>query len=61
MDMDTRGSTTIAVSVGKPSKDLPKGGVYNRLEKLLNHRKEPWNTVLERVLDFYEDGFDDGK
>jgi hypothetical protein len=61
MDMDTRGWTPIAVSVSKPTKDLPKGGSYNRMEKLLLHRKEPWDAVVVRLLDFWDQGHPDGK
>jgi len=54
-------TTTIAVTVGKPTKEKPKGGVYNRLERILATPKESWNSVIERLLDFYEGNFDDGK
>ena len=32
-----------------------EGFLFARMEKLLVHRKEPWNDVLTRLLDFYED------
>jgi len=51
MNMNERGTTSISVTVFKPTKDKPKGGVYNRLEKRLVFPKEKWNSVLERVLD----------
>ena len=54
MNMDKRGWTTVKVTVSPVCKELPKGGVYNRLEKHLIHRKEPWNDVIERLLDFFE-------
>jgi hypothetical protein len=62
--MKERGWTTIAVHVSPPSKEKPKGGVYNRLEKLLQYRKEPWNDALERILDELDEmrkRADDGK
>lgn len=61
MDMVKRGWTSIAVTVSPPNKDFPKGGVYNRLEKLLVRRKESWNSVIERLLDAYEQGLQNAK
>jgi len=55
------GKIPISVTIGKPTKEKPKGGVYDRLEKLLATPKESWNSVIERLLDFYESSFDDGK
>ena len=55
MDMNKPGTTTITITVGPSSQRMPRGGNYNRMEKLLVHRKEPWNDVLTRLLDFYED------
>ena len=52
--MYQRGYTTIAVSAGKPTKDKPKGGVYDRLDKLASHRKEPFGDIVERLLDFHD-------
>lgn len=50
MDMVKRW-TSIAVSISPPSKEFPKGGVYNRLEKRAVHPKESLNSVIERLLD----------
>jgi predicted P-loop ATPase/GTPase len=61
MDMDKLGWTSIAVSVSPPTKEIPKGGAYNRMEKLLLHRKEPWNMVVLRLLDYWDQGHPDGK
>jgi len=61
MDMKQRGSTTINVSVSPPTRERPRGGVYNRLEKLLKYKRETWDEVIERLLDFYEANMDDGK
>ena len=55
MDMTVPGTTTITISVGPSNPKQPRGGNYNRMEKLLVHRKEPWNDVLTRLLDYYED------
>ena len=54
MDMVKRW-TSIAVSISPPSKEFPKGGVYNRLEKLAAHPKESLNSIIERLLDFNEE------
>ena len=59
--MKKRGWTSIAVSFSPPTKEHPKGGVYNRLEKLLVRRKESWNSVIERLLDAYEQGLQNAK
>jgi hypothetical protein len=56
MDMKVPGTTTMTISVGPPTTRHPRGGNYNRMEKLLVHRKEPWDDVLTRLLDYYEDG-----
>lgn len=53
------GTTTISISVGPSTKDAPKGGNYNRMEKILVHRKEPWNDVLTRLLDYWDEGHKD--
>jgi hypothetical protein len=58
---EDRGWTTIAVTVGKPTAENPKGGVYNRLEKLLKYKRESWNEVIEELLDFFEAGKIAGK
>lgn len=55
MDMNKHGTTTITISVGPQSQKHPRGGNYNRMERLLIHRKEPWDDVLTRLLDHYED------
>ena len=54
MDMATRGWTTISVSVSPPCKQFPKGGTYQRLERLLLYKKETWDEVIIRLLDHYE-------
>jgi hypothetical protein len=52
--MRTRGWTTIALTVAKPTPENPKGGTYDRLEKLLRYKKESWDEVVARLLDIYE-------
>jgi hypothetical protein len=60
MDMHGRGWTTIAVSVGPPSKEHPKGGTYERLEQRLKYRKQSWDEVVSELLDLI-DTVDDGR
>jgi hypothetical protein len=61
MDMHQRGWTTIAVTVGKPTPALPKGGTYDRLEKRLKYRKQSWDEVITELLDLADTMVDDGK
>lgn len=61
MDMHKRGWTTIAVTVGQPSKERPKGGTYERLEARLKYRKQSWDEVVSELLDIAESMVDDGK
>lgn len=61
MKKEERGWTTIAVSVGKPSKDRPAGGNYERLNKLELCPGESADHIIGRLLDAYERGKDDGK
>lgn len=55
MDVNRNGTTTITITVGPISKTQPRGGSYNRLMSLMQYRRETWNDVLSRVLDYYED------
>ena len=61
MKKEERGWTTIAVSVGKPSKDRPAGGNYERLNKLELCHGESADHIIGRLLDVYEMGKDDDK
>ena len=54
MDMYKRGWTTIAVRVGPPTPENPKGGTYERLEKLLQYRKQSWEDVIIMLLDEHD-------
>ena len=50
--------TTITVTQGPPDvKDPihPKGGVYDRMEKLMLTPNETWDNVITRVLDFWDE------
>jgi hypothetical protein len=51
MDMHKRGWTTIAVTVGLPTPERPRGGTYERLEKRLQYRKQSWDEVITELLD----------
>jgi len=51
MDMYKRGWTTVALTVGKPTAEKPKGRTYNRLEGRLKYRKQSWDEVVEDLLD----------
>lgn len=59
--MYKRGSTTIVLTVGKPSQANPKGGTYDRLDKLKLCKSETFDEILTRLLDFYDKYNDDGK
>lgn len=60
MDITKTGTTTISISVGLSNPKQPKGGTYNRLNSLLVHRKEPWNDVITRLLDYWDEGHNNG-
>lgn len=61
MEKEERGWTTIAVSAGRASKDRPRGGNYERLDRLSLCPGESMDHIIGRLLDSYEKGMDDGK
>jgi hypothetical protein len=55
MDMYARGSTTITIKVSKPCKEFPKGGTYDRLDRLKLFEAEPFDNIVSRLLDIGEE------
>lgn len=59
--MQKRGWVPVALKVSKPCEEYPKGGTYQRLEKLLLSKRESWDEVITRLLDYWEAGHLNGK
>jgi hypothetical protein len=55
LDISKTGKTTVVMHYGPPTKLHPRGGVLNRAERLQIHPTETWNSVFQRLLDFYDD------
>jgi hypothetical protein len=55
LDISKPGKTTVVIHFGPPTKDYPRGGTMNRAEKIQLHRTETWDSVFQRLLDFYDD------
>lgn len=61
VNLNKPGITTIQVTVGPVTPANPKGGTYNRIDKLLLDTNESWDSVVSRLLDFWDAGHPDGK
>ena len=61
VDLTKPGITTVQVTVGPPTQTMPKGGVYNRMDKLLLCKGETWDSVISRILDYWDAGHPNGK
>lgn len=55
LDITKTGKTTEVVSYGPPTKQYPRGGTLNRLERILIHPTESWDSVIQRLLDFRDE------
>ena len=61
VDLKKTGITTVQVTVGLPSEKLPKGGTYNRLDRIILCPGETWDSVISRLLDYWDAGHTNGK
>ena len=61
VDLTKPGITTIQLTVGPATQVMPKGGTYNRMDKMLLCKGETWDSVVARLLDFWDAGHPDGK
>ena len=52
LDINQPGRTTCVIHYGPPSESYPRGGTLNRMEKILVHPTETWDSVVQRLLDF---------
>lgn len=55
LDISKTGKTTVVIHYGPPTKDYPRGGTMNRAERIQLHRTETWDSVFQRLLDFYDE------
>jgi hypothetical protein len=55
LDTTKTGKTTATLSYGPASSQYPKGGTLTRLNAIAVHPSEPWDSVIQRLLDFYDE------
>jgi hypothetical protein len=55
LDISKPGKTTVVMHYGPPSQNYPRGGTLNRAERVQIHRTETWDSIFQRLLDFYDE------
>jgi hypothetical protein len=54
LDISKPGKTTVVIHYGPQSEARPNGGTLNRMEKILIHPTETWDSVVNRLLDHWD-------